>query len=131
MKNKKKLIGVGMLAIVVAVMLFVYNGFKEQPVEGAKAVTIEVINAAEESVVYEVHTDAMYLQQVMDEADGLTYVGEEGPYGLMVTEVNGESAIYEEDGAYWGFSVNGEYCNYGIAEQPVEDGDAFQIIYTK
>ena len=34
-------------------------------------------------------------------------------------------------GAYWGFSVNGQYCNYGIDEQPVEDGDAFVIAYTK
>ena len=60
----------------------------------------------------------------------LEYVGEEGPYGIQVNSVNGEEAIYETDAAYWGFFVNGEYCNYGISEQPVEDGDAFQIIYT-
>jgi hypothetical protein len=35
------------------------------------------------------------------------------------------------DGAYWSFNVNGEYCNYGVSEQPVEDGDAFEIVYTK
>ena len=51
--------------------------------------------------------------------------------GCMVTEVNGETAIYEENGAYWGFFVNGEYCNYGISDQPVNDGDAFSIVYTK
>ena len=131
MKNKKKLIGIAALAVVIVGMLFIYNGFKEQPVEGSKSITIEVIDSAEESTMYEVNTDAEYLQQAMDEVEGLSYVGEEGPYGLMITEVNGEIAVYEEDGAYWGFSVNGEYCNYGIAEQPVEDGDAFQIIYTK
>ena len=49
----------------------------------------------------------------------------------MVTEVNGETAIYEENGAYWAFFVNGEYCNYGISDQPVNDGDAFRIVYTK
>ena len=48
----------------------------------------------------------------------------------MVDTVNGEKAVYEEDGAYWGFTVNGEYCNYGIAEQPVADGDEFEIVYT-
>ena len=26
--------------------------------------------------------------------------------------------------------LNGEYCNYGISEQPVNDGDTFSIIYT-
>ena len=45
--------------------------------------------------------------------------------------VNGESAVYDTDGAYWGFFVNDEYCNYGVSEQPVEDGDAFKIEYTK
>lgn len=131
MKNKKKLIGIGALILVIAAMLFAYSSFKEKPVEGSKAITIEVINSAEESEVYEVKTDAEYLQQAMDEAEGLVYSGEEGDFGLMVTEVNGEAAIYEENGAYWAFMVNGEYCNYGIAEQPVEDGDEFQIVYTK
>ena len=48
----------------------------------------------------------------------------------MINTVNGETADFNTDGAYWSFYVNGEYCNYGISEQPVEDGDAFQIIYT-
>ena len=26
--------------------------------------------------------------------------------------------------------INGEYCNYGISEQPVADGDVFKIEYT-
>ena len=49
----------------------------------------------------------------------------------MVETVNGESAIYEKDGAYWGFNLNGEYCNYGISEEPVTDGDAVLIVWTK
>lgn len=48
----------------------------------------------------------------------------------MVDTVNGEKAVYEDDGAYWAFTVNGEYCNYGVSEQPVADGDKFEIIYT-
>ena len=65
----------------------------------------------------------------MDEAkeDGLSYTCENG----MVLKVNGERADYNKDGAYWGFFVNGDYAQCGIAEQPVEDGDAFKIEYTK
>ncbi|MEE0967314.1 MAG: DUF4430 domain-containing protein, partial [Bacilli bacterium] len=44
--------------------------------------------------------------------------------------VNGVTADYNTDGAYWGFYVNEEYCNYGIDQQPVNDQDAFQIVYT-
>ena len=48
---------------------------------------------------------------------------------MSVKNVNGITAEYETDGTYWAFYVNGEYCNYGISSQPVEDGDAFQIVY--
>lgn len=129
MKNKKVL---GIVLIVVLIIAFagIYMAFREKPVEGSKSVTIEVINSAEESTKYELKTDAQFLQQAMDEADGLTYEGTDSEYGLMINTINGETADFAANGAYWSFYVNGEYCNYGIAEQPVEDGDAFQIIYT-
>ena len=130
MKNKKTRLGLGALVILIAALLLVYGKFSEKPVEGSKAITIEVINSKEESTMYEVQTDAEFLAQAMDEAEGLEYEAEESTYGLAVSSVNGEEAVYETDAAYWGFFVNGEYCNYGISEQPVEDGDAFQIIYT-
>lgn len=130
MKNKKKLLGLGALVVIIVAFALIYGKFSEKPVEGSKKVTIEVINSAEESTMYEVQTDAEYLEQAMNEAEGLEYDAEEGPYGLTVSGVNGETAVYETDGAYWGFFVNGEYCNYGISEQPVNDGDAFQIVYT-
>jgi hypothetical protein len=50
---------------------------------------------------------------------------------MAVDTVNGLYADYVKTGGYWGFYVNGEYCNYGISEQPVEDGDAFKIEWTK
>ena len=130
MKNKK-ILGVGLVVALIAILSVVFFAFSEKPVEGNKTVTIEVINQAKESIKYEVKTDAQYLQQAMEEAKGLEFSGTEGPYGMMINTVNGELADYNTNGAYWGFFVNGEYCNYGISEQPIEDGDAFQIIYTK
>lgn len=129
--NKKIFLGIAMMVIGIVVLMNVYSNFKEKAVEGSKQITIEVVNSKEESIVYEVATDAQYLEQAMDEAEGLTYVSEEGPYGATVVSVNGEEAKFEDGVAYWGFLVNGEFCNYGISEQPVEDGDAFQIMYTK
>ena len=128
--GKKIALAVAALAVVVAVFAIVYVNFKPKAVEGAKTVTIEVVDNNETSTVYEVHTDAEFLQQAMDEADGLTYGGTESEYGLMVDTINDIRADYTEDGAYWAFYVNGEYCMYGIAEQPVLDGEAYQIVYT-
>lgn len=128
---KKKILGVALLVLLIVAMIFVFVKFSEKPVEGSKSITIEVVNSEIESVKYELKTDAMYLAEAMDEAEGLEYETEEGPYGLTVLSVNGERAVYEENGAYWGFYVNDEYCSYGISEQPVEDGDYFKIEYTK
>ena len=130
MKNKK-LLGAGLLVVLIAVFAIAYGAFREKPVEGSKSITIEVINEADESKEYEVHTDAEFLRQAMEEAEGLEFSGQESEYGMMVEIVNGESAVYDKDKAYWSFMVNGEMCNNGIDTQPVEDGDEFQIVYTE
>ena len=133
MNKKKVILGSGILVVLIVAMTLIWTNFREKPVEGSKAITIEVIDSKEKSSVYELKTDAQYLIEAMEEAkkQGLTYEGEEGQYGLSISTVNGERADYTLDGAYWSFNVNGEYCNYGVSEQPVEDGDACEIVYTK
>lgn len=121
---------IAVLAAAVIVMACAFFFLREKPVKGSKNVVIEVTNKAQENTDYEVQTDAEFLRQAMEEAEGLTFSGTEGDYGMMVDTVNGERADYNEDGAYWSFYVNDEYCNYGIDSQPVEDGDTFRIVYT-
>jgi hypothetical protein len=132
--SKKKVLG-----IVLGVVLFVgilaglwgvYQKFGAKGQEGSKRVVIEVVNGEGEESVYTVQTDSFYLIGAMEEADGLTFEGDESEYGLMIHTVNGERAVYEE-GAYWSFYIGDEYCNYGADSQPIEDGDAFRIVYTK
>lgn len=126
----KKWLGAAALLLLAVLMVAAYAVFREKPVEGSKQVTIEVMDDKGQSVVYEVHTDGEYLQQAMEEAEGLTFEYEEGPYGASVHTVNGLRADYVLDGAYWSFTINGEYCNYGIGQQPVEDADAVLIAHT-
>ena len=126
----KKIIAVTLVAVLVAALAFVYVAYSEKTVEGMKHVTIEVIMADETTTVYEVDTDGEYLIDAMNDAEGLSFEGEEGIYGLSVSIVNDVRADYTLDGAYWAFYVGGEYCNYGVSEQPVEDGDSFSIVYT-
>ena len=118
-----------MLVIAIAVLAAVYFAFRARPETGNKNITIEVVNKEQETTTYEVNTNAEYLRQAMEEADGLTFSGTESEFGLTVITVNGETADYNTDGAYWAFYVNGEYCNYGIDTQPIADGDAFSITY--
>ncbi len=128
---KKKTLGVIALFAVIAALLTVYFIFKPQPTEGLKTVSVEVIMSDGQGEIYETCTSALYLRQVLDEIDGITYGETVNGFGPMVTEVCGERAVYELDGAYWAFYVNGEYCNYGISDQPVNDGDEFKIEYTR
>ena len=125
MKNKK-ILGVAALLLLAAAMLFAYFSFRETETVGAKSVVVEVADDTGSTLTYTVDTDALYLQQVMEQAEGLTFEMADG----MVHTVNGLRADYVLDGAYWGFFVNGEYCNYGIEQQPVENGDVFSIVYT-
>lgn len=129
--NGKKIgIGIAILVILIAAVLIIYFVAKPKTSEGAKAITIEVVDDTGTSTDYDIHTDAEYLRQAMEETDELTFDGTESEYGMMVETVNGVTADYETDGAYWAFYVNDTYCEYGIDSQPVTDGDAFQIVYT-
>lgn len=130
---KKKIFAVVAVVLVIAALFGVYYTFSEKTQEGVKVITIQVKDASGELAIYKLETEAQFLRGAMEDASvyGLTFEGTDGPYGLMIHTVNGEYADYTETGSYWSFYVNGEYCNYGIDEQPVEDGDAFVIQNTK
>ena len=126
--NKKALLGVIALVVLIAVFAIVYFVFGAKAVAGSKSITIEVVSQDASSIVYEVNTDAEYLRQAMEEAEGLEFGGTESQYGLTVEVINGETTDFN-NGSYWSFYVNDGYCNYGIDTQPVNDGDAFKIVY--
>ena len=128
-KSRKALVlGLILSAVLVALVAVIYFCFRPKTQTGAKNVTIEVIDSSGEKTSYSIETDAQYLKEAMDDAKDLSY---ETDATDMVMTVNGETADYSADQAYWAFYVNGEYCNYGIAQQPVADRDKFTIEYTK
>lgn len=128
--GKKIVIAVAVLAAVAVIFGVIYRSFAPKATVGAKEITIEVVDDAGASQVYEVDTNAEYLRQVLEEAEGLTIEGTDSEYGLVVETVNGLTADYNTNGAYWAFYVDGEYCNHGVDEQPVADGETYQIVYT-
>ena len=128
--NKKLLIGLPILVAIALLFGLVYTLFSPKSVAGAKELSIEVVDDTASSQSYTVHTDAEYLRQALEETEGLTIEGTESEYGLMVEAVNGLRADYNADGAYWAFYLGDEYCNYGIDQQPVQDGETYRIVYT-
>ena len=127
----KKALAAAAFALLIAALSLVYVTFREKAQAGSKNITLSVIESAGKETIYTLSTDAQYLLGAMEEAEGLTFSGTEGPYGMMLTTVNGETADYNTNGAYWAVIVNGNYGNYGVSMQPVEDGDGFVILYDK
>ena len=128
--KKKGILVIAIVLAIVVLMTLAYETFAEKGVEGSKNISVEVIGNEKEPVKYELSTNQEYLLGALQEIEELEMESEDGPYGPMLLTVNGEFAEFNTNGAYWAFYVNDGYCNYGVAEQPVEDGDAFQIVYT-
>lgn len=131
-KSTKITIAVVAAIVVIAAFVGVYFAFGPKTTQGAKAYTVEVVDNNGESTTYEARTDAEYLRQALEELDDATdfaLVGEESDYGLYITSVNGVTADYAADGAYWSIYVNGEYGMNGVDTQPVTDGDAYKLVY--
>ncbi|MEE8807746.1 MAG: DUF4430 domain-containing protein [Lactimicrobium sp.] len=132
-KKNRKITAAIIIVAAIAILLVVYNVFKPKTVKGEKAYTLEVINQEGEETDYKGTTDQEYLRGVMDELvkdQDFSYDGMESQSGFYITEVNGETADYTKDSAYWSIMVNGDYGSYGIDQQPVADGDDFQLVYT-
>lgn len=132
-KNIKGIIAIAVLIIVAVAFFAVYAG-SNKATEGIKAYSVEVVAADGESTVIEATTDKEYLQDAMDElaATGkLSYDGIDQTAGFMIQEINGERAVYEEDGSYWSIYVNGEYGTLGINAQPIADGDEYKFAHEK
>ena len=127
-KNTKLIIGIVALVVVIAALLGVYAATRPQTSQGSKAFTVEVVHADGSSKTFEYRTDEEYLGTVL-QAEGLI-AGEMGAYGLEIHEVDGERAVWGENGAYWAIFVNGEYGMTGVDTTPVNDGDAFKLVYT-
>ena len=131
-KNKKIIAAVVAVIAVIVVFLGVYKVFGPKAQTGEKAYTVEVTAADGSTKTYEGRTGAEYLSGLMDElqeAGDFSYEGTSSDYGLFITAINGETADYDKDGAYWAIYVNGEYGQYGADQQPVADGDSFRFAY--
>ena len=127
-KNKKLVLAVVIVLIVIAALIAVYAFTRPAVQQGAKTITVEVVHKDESSKSFTYHTDAEYLGEVLV-TEGLVK-GEESEYGLFITEVDGEVADYSVDGGWWAIYQDGQMTSTGADTTPVADGDSFSLIYT-
>ena len=128
MKKQKLMIAAVAMIALMALFGGLYVATRPDTTQGGKTITVEVVHRDTSSKVFTYETDAEYLGEVLL-AEGLI-LGEEGPYGMYIAEVDGERAVYEEDHAFWALYQGEEYASTGVDQTPIADGDAFALVYT-
>lgn len=97
--------------------------------EGAKLLGVKV-TAEEKSIVFTIRSDAETVGEALLENNLVE--GSDGQFGLYISHVNGIKAVYEEDGAYWGFyNRDGEIMSTGVDMTEFKDGDVYELVYIK
>ncbi len=125
MNNKKLILILVALILVVGVFAGVWFATRPQGAEGTKSFTVLVVhgNKAEKTFTYT--TDAEKLG-VFLEQEGLIIGSGDG----MFHTVDGEKADWSVNQSYWAFYLNGEYATAGIYDTDIVDGTAYKLEYT-
>ena len=128
MKNKKMILAVVVLALVVAAMAGVYLSTRPEAVEGSKQVTILIVHKDGTEKNLEYNTDLEYLADLLKEKELVTgYESEE--YGFTIESVDGVTADWAVDGAYWALYEGEEYATTSAAGIILTDGGLYKLVY--
>jgi hypothetical protein len=95
---------------------------------GDTTITVEV-KAGEDSITFTVNTNKDTVGAALIEHNLIE--GTKGDYGLYIKKVNGITADYDVDKAYWSFYVNDKYANSGVDKTNIEKDAKYKLEYTK
>jgi len=119
----KKLISL-ILAVLTLISLTACGAAEEA--EGPKvSFTLIVVDGDGNETTHQIETTKTIVGEALFE-EGIAK-GEEGDYGLFITEVNGIYAEYNETGTYWSFYIDGEYAMTGVDKTDIVDGATYML----
>ena len=128
MKNKKLVIVAVVLALVIALMAGLYLMNRPQAVAGGKQVTIVIIHKDGTEKKLEYATDLEFLSELLLEKELVTgYASEE--FGFTIESVDGVTADWEKDNAYWALYEGEEYATASAAGIVLIDGGIYKLVY--
>ncbi len=92
-------------------------------------ITVEVLHGDGSTKIFLIQTDCPTLRGALEQENLVK--GEEGPYGLYLHEVDGERAVYEENGAYWAIYLGEEQAMTGVDGISLAEGIVYKLVWTK
>lgn len=96
--------------------------------EGETSFKVE-ISVEKQSITLTVNTNADTVGEALLE-NGIID-GEVGDYGLYIKKVNGITADYDKDKAYWAFYIDGEYAMTGVDTTEIDPDVTYKLEYAK
>ena len=122
-KKQTKIAGI-LLVLCCVLALIVFFQTRPDTAAGEKHITISVVHSDSSKSTFSYDTDAEYLGEVLTE-EGLAE-GTEGPYGMFITTVDGETADDSKE-QWWCITKGGEMVNTGADQTPIQDQDQFEL----
>ncbi len=140
MKNKvllKSFLKKSISLLAAAILVFTFfalTGCSEKPVDDVsssasavqKSVTFKIVFEDKSEKTVELKTEKATLAEALVEAKIIEYENS----GLYTT-IDGVTADYSKDGAWWCVTKGGEMLNYGLNDIKIADGETYEATYTK
>lgn len=114
-----------LILIAAMIMTFAACGKKTSESAGTKRFTFIAVDKEGAETKWDISTEKTIVGDALTD-EGLIE-GEESAYGLYVKKVNGIEAIYEVDGTYWSFYIDGEYAMTGVDATEIVDGSTYMF----
>ena len=128
MHNKKMLLAIFALFLVMGMMFGLYTATRPETHAGNKSITVTVVHADGSSKDFVYTTNEEYLGPVLL-AEELV-AGEMNQYGLKIDTVDGEKASWEKNQSYWAILIGEEYATVGADGIVLTDGGEYSLVYT-
>ena len=128
MRNKKLIVAVIALVVVIAVLAGVFIATRPETNAGSKNITVTVVYEDGSSKDFHYSTDEEFLGPVIMN-EGLVE-GKMAEYGLYIKAVDGVRAVWEENNAYWSIYVGDEPAITGADAIVIEDGGVYKLVFT-
>lgn len=96
--------------------------------EGEKTIKVE-ISAEKQVITLTVKTNAETVGAALLENEIIE--GEDSEFGLYIKKVNGITADFDVNKAYWAFYVDGGYASSGVDTTTIDEDVTYKLEYTK
>ena len=128
MKKKGSLI-VMVVVIIALIVGYVVVNNKLEADPNTKKITVVVVKSDGTEIKHNITTNATNLEDVFAAQDFVK--GENGAYGLYITEVEGEFAKYEVNNCYWAMYRGDVALETGAKDTLIQDGEIYKLVFTK